>query len=83
MASACSDGPGDESDLVTALTRDEAFTTAEAECIASAVFSEYGEDEEAISKISGAASYEDLTGTEGVDGFDEVFDNAIAACANS
>jgi len=81
--SACSDGPGDEGDLVIALTRDDTFTTAQAECIASAVFAEYGEDEEALGKISGAANYEELTGTEGVAGFDQFFTRAVSACTNT
>lgn len=81
--SACTGGPGDRDDLVSALTRDDSFSTAEAACIADAVFAEYGEDEDAIDKISGASSFDELTGTEGVAGFDEFFDNTISACANT
>jgi hypothetical protein len=81
--SACTDGPGNEDDLVTALTRDDAFTTAEAECIASAVFDEYGEDEDSLNKISGVANYEELSGPDGVPGFDEFFRRAVSACTNS
>jgi hypothetical protein len=81
--SACSSGPGSEEDLVAALMRDDTFTQGEAECIAENVFLEYGEDEDALAKISGAASYEDLTGTEGVPGFDEAFSNILAGCANT
>ena len=81
--SACTDGPGDEGDLVNALTNNDAFTTAEAECIAAAVFDEYSEDEDAISRISGAASYEDLNAADGVPGFDQFFRRAVAACTNS
>ncbi len=80
---ACTDGPGDEADLVTALTRDDTFTTAEAECIASAVFAEYGTDDDAISKISGLGTYEELIGAEGVDGFDAFFTGAVRACTNT
>lgn len=82
IASACSSGPGSEEDLVTALTRDDTFSTDEAECIASAVFDEYGADEDALSIISGAESYEAITGADGVDGFDAFFGNAVAACTN-
>lgn len=81
--SACTDGPGDENDLVNALTNGDAFTTAEAECIAAAVFAEYGEDEDAISLLSGTSSFEELSGTEGVPGFDDFFRRAISACTNS
>ena len=82
---ACSQdsGPGSEQDLVDALTRDDTFTQAEAECIANAVFTEYGTDEEALQRITRTDDYETLTGDgEGsVEGFGEVFDNAISACA--
>jgi hypothetical protein len=80
---ACSDGPGNEEDLVKALIHNDTFTTAEAECISSAVFAEYGEDEEALSAISGATSYEELNSAEGVPGFDEFFRRAVSACTNS
>jgi hypothetical protein len=78
--SACSSGPGSEEDLIAALTRDDSFTQAQAECIAERVFDQYGEDEEALGLISGAGSYEDLTGTEGVPGFDEFFTTTISVC---
>ena len=80
---ACSDGPGNEGDLVIALTHNDAFTTAEAECIAGAVFDEYGEDEEALALISGAQDYEALNGADGVPGFDDFFRRAVSACTNS
>jgi len=80
---ACSGGPGNEEDLVTALTQNDAFNTAEAECIAAAVFEEYGDDEDTLTKISGAVDYEDLSGTEGVDGFDKFFTRAVGVCTNS
>lgn len=83
-STACSQGPGDEDDLVTALTHNDAFSTAEAECVAAAVFDEYGEDEEAITRISGATSYEELTNTtDGVQGFDDFFRRAVSACTNT
>ena len=80
---ACSGGPGDRDDLVLALTRDDTFSTAEATCIADAVFSEYGADEEALDLISGADSYDEITGTDGVAGFDEFFTNTVSACSNT
>ncbi|MEL7157524.1 MAG: hypothetical protein AAFN30_13095 [Actinomycetota bacterium] len=82
VASACSSGPGSREDLVTALTRDDTFSSAEASCIADAVFAEYGDDEDALTIISRAGSYEEITGTDGVEGFDQFFSNAIAACTN-
>lgn len=81
--SACTGGPGDRDDLVAALTRDDTFAVAEAECIADAVFAEYGADEDALGRISGAVSYDELTGTEGVAGFDEFFSNTVSACSNT
>lgn len=80
---ACTGGPGDRDDLVAALTRDDTFTTAEATCIADAVFAEYGMDDDALGKISGVGSYEELTGTDGVEGFDDFFSNTVSACANT
>lgn len=75
-------GPGDESELVEALTRDDTFTQAEGECIANAVFSEYGQDEEALKLITRTTDYETLTGDgEGsVAGFGQFFDNAVSGC---
>lgn len=83
VLSSCTGGPGDRDDLVTALTRDDSFTVSEAECIADAVFLEYGEDDDAIGKISGSSTYEELVGSEGVAGFSDFFDNAISVCANT
>ena len=77
--SACG-GPGNEEDLVAALTRDDTFTVDQAQCIAELIFIEYGEDEEALGKISGVANYDELTGTDGVDGFDEFFSNTVKGC---
>jgi hypothetical protein len=81
--SACSGGPGSEEDLVTALTRNDTFSEAEAECIANAVFEEYGDNEDALGLISGASSYDDLTGSEGVEGFGEAFDRIVETCTNT
>jgi hypothetical protein len=80
---ACGGGPGSEEDLVAALTRNEAFTEAQATCIAAAVFAEYGDDEEALGKISGTADFADLTGPEGVDGFEETFEQIVEVCTNT
>lgn len=82
VASACTGGPGSREDLIAALTRDETFTTEEAQCIANAVFDRYAEDEDALGQISGALSYEELTGPSGVEGFEDFFQNTVTACAN-
>ncbi|MEM7337771.1 MAG: hypothetical protein AAF467_03925 [Actinomycetota bacterium] len=82
VAAACTGGPGSRDDLVAALTRDETFTTEEAQCIANAVFDRYSDDEDVLGQISGAVSYEELTGTSGVEGFEEFFENTVTACAN-
>jgi hypothetical protein len=81
--SACTGGPGDEEDLVAALTRDDTFSDGEARCIANAVFEEYGDDEDALGRISGAASYEDLTSSDGVEGFAETFEQFVRTCTNT
>ena len=80
---ACGGGPGNRDDLVTALTRDDTFSTPEAECIADAVFAQYGEDQEALGRISGARTFDELNGPEGVPGFDEFFENTVSACTNT
>ena len=80
VAAACSGGPGSEEDLVNSLTRDDSFTQGEAECIAETIFGEYGENEEALNIISGASSFDEITGADGVEGFEEFFDNTVSGC---
>ncbi len=81
LLAACGGGPGSEEDLVNALTRDDSFSQDEATCIARAIFLEYGADEDALSIISGATSFEEITGVDGVDGFEEYFDRTVSQCA--
>lgn len=76
----CTGGPGDQDDFVEVLRLDDGFTENEATCIADAVFDEYGEDADALGKISGAESYEWLIGEDGVDGFDQFFPGVVADC---
>lgn len=76
-------GPGDQEDLVSALTREGGFDQAQAECIAAAVFDKYGADEDALKKISGTGDYAALTGDGGVEGFGEFFDNTVDACTGT
>ncbi len=76
----CTSGPGSEADFVEVLTRDDAFTETQAECLADAVFDEYGTDEDALGKISGATSYDFLLGEDGVEGFDEFLTAQVSDC---
>jgi hypothetical protein len=80
LATGCTGGPGDRDDFIDILTRDDNFNETEATCIADAVFDEYGEDGDALGKISGAESYEYLIGEDGVEGFDEFFTPLVADC---
>ncbi len=80
LLTGCTGGPGDRDDFVDVLTRDDNFAANEAECIADAVFDRYGEDGDALQKISAAESYEWLTGAEGVEGFDEFFESTVTDC---
>jgi len=80
VATGCTGGPGNRGDFVDVLTRDDNFAANEAECITDAVFDRYGEDGDALQKISAAESYDYLTGEDGVDGFDEFFQSTVADC---
>ena len=76
-------GPGDEQDLADALSRDDAFTVEEAECIADKVFSEYGDDEQALKSISDADDISDLeSGENAVDGFSENYETFQEDCTS-
>ncbi len=76
----CTSGPGSEAEFVEVLTRDDAFTATQAECLADAVFDQYQSDEDALGKISGATSYDFLVGEDGVEGFDEFLTAQVAEC---
>lgn len=76
----CTGGPGDREDFIEVLRLDDGFNENEASCIADAVFDEYGEDNDALGKISGAESYEWLIGEEGVEGFEQFFPGVVADC---
>ncbi|MDH4278507.1 MAG: hypothetical protein OEW83_10545 [Acidimicrobiia bacterium] len=80
LATGCTGGPGDRDDFVDVLTRDDNFAVNEAECIADAVFDRYGEDGNALQKISAAETYDYLTGEDGVEGFGEFFDATVTDC---
>lgn len=84
LTSCTGGGPGDEADLSEALSRGDAFTTAEADCIAEKVFSEYGDDEEALSAISSADDIKELeSGDNAVDGFAEAFTGFQQDCTSA
>lgn len=78
----CTSGPGSQDEFVDVLMRDDAFTENEATCIADAVFDEYAADEDALGKISGAESYEFLTGEDGVAGFDDFLTETVTGCTS-
>ena len=79
MLAGCSEGPGSREELIEVLADDDAFSQVEAECVADAIFDEYGADDEALSRIS-AQSFEQLQGEDGVPGFDEFLVGAVNAC---
>lgn len=80
LLSGCTGGPGNREDFIEVLRLDDAFNQSEASCIADAVFDEYGDDNDALGKISGAESYEWLIGEDGVEGFDQFFPGVVADC---
>lgn len=84
LLTSCSQGgPGDEQDLADALSRDDVFTTEEAECIADKVFSEYGDDEDALKSISNVDDIAELeSGEDAVTGFSEKFQTFQEDCTN-
>lgn len=79
LLTGCSEGAGSQEELVEVLAREDGFTQVEAECIADAVFGEYGENDDALKKLS-AQSYEQLEGEDGVPGFDEFLTGAVGDC---
>jgi hypothetical protein len=80
LATACGGGPGTQEEFNEVLTRGDNLTEAEAECISTAVFDRYGDDEDALGKLSAAPDIEFLDGPEGITGFSEFFDEAVESC---
>ncbi len=80
VATACGGGPGTQEEFNDILTRSGTISAAEADCISTAVFDEYGADEDALGKLSAAPDIEFLSGEEGIDGFGEFFDGTVAGC---
>ncbi|MEM7321666.1 MAG: hypothetical protein AAF531_01150 [Actinomycetota bacterium] len=81
VAAACGGGPGSREDLIDVLTLDEAFSVEEATCMADAVFDRYGDDDDALGKISAADSFDFFDGENGIPGFSEFFNQTVQSCA--
>ncbi|MEM7272451.1 MAG: hypothetical protein AAF547_05165 [Actinomycetota bacterium] len=81
LAVGCSSGPGTKAEMIDVLSRDGAFTEGQATCIADAVFDRYGDDEEALGKISAADSFELFDTADGIPGFSEFFTDTVQGCA--
>lgn len=84
LLTSCSrDGPGNQQDLANALSQDDVFTTEQAECIAEKVFAEYGDDKDAVEKISAADDIADIeTGENKVDGFNTKYASFLKDCTS-
>lgn len=81
IVAGCGTSPGSREDLIEVITQDGAFTVEEATCIADAVFDRYGDDDDALGKISAADSYEFFDEDNGVPGFTAFFDETVVGCA--
>lgn len=80
-ATACGGGPGSQEDFVDVLMRDgTGLSEDEATCIGGRVFDEYGEDDDALGKLSAAPDMDFLEGEDGIPGFGEFFDEAVQSC---
>ncbi|MEM9562906.1 MAG: hypothetical protein AAGA93_09830 [Actinomycetota bacterium] len=80
LATACGGGPGTQEEFNEILMRGDNLTADEADCISTAVFDEYGEDQDALGKLSAAPDIEFLDGPDGIPGFTEFFDSAVDGC---
>jgi hypothetical protein len=80
VATACGGGPGSQEDFTAVLQRDGALTESEATCISDRVFERYGDDEDALGKLSAAPSMEFLDGPDGIAGFTDFFDSTVESC---
>lgn len=80
LATACGGGPGSQEEFEAILTRGGNLTDEEAQCISAEVFAQYGEDAEALGKLSAAPDIEFLEGAEGIPGFSDFFDSAVGSC---
>ena len=80
LVTACGGGPGSQEEFEAILTRGGNLTDEEAQCISAEVFAQYGEDAEALGKLSAAPDIEFLEGAEGIPGFSDFFDSAVGSC---
>ncbi len=80
LATACGGGPGTQEEFNEILTRGDNLTAEEADCISTAVFDRYGEDQDALGKLSAAPDIEFLDGPDGIPGFNEFFDSTVDGC---
>lgn len=83
VLAACGQGAGTQEEFVDVLTRDGNLSNDEADCVADAVFAEYGEDDEALKKISLAQDYESLERPleeGGLPGFDSFLTETVTTC---
>lgn len=81
VAAGCGGGPGTREELIDVVSQDGAFSVEQATCIADAVFERYGDDDDALGKISAADSFEFFDGEDGVPGFSSFFDQTVQSCA--
>lgn len=81
IATACGSDPGTREDFIDVMTQDGAFTVEEATCMADAVFDRYGDDDDALGKISAADSFEFFDEENGIPGFTDFFDETVQSCA--
>lgn len=81
VVAGCSSGPGSQEELEQILVDGGTLSESESACIAEAVFDEYEEDNDALSVISSAPSFEFLASEEGVPGFAEFFDGTVQQCS--
>lgn len=82
LLAGCTAGPGSKEDYIDVLQRDETFSETQATCIADRVFEKYGDDKAAIDLLSGAKSWEQLTGPEGIDGFEAFHTTVVTECTS-
>ncbi len=84
LATACGGGPGTREEFNEVLTRGEnGLSPAEADCISGQVFDRYGDDEDALGKLSAAPDMAFLESAEGIPGFAEFYQEAVNSCLQS
>jgi hypothetical protein len=80
VASACGASPGTEEEFAELLMREGTISQSQAECIADAVFQEYGDDDAVLTRLS-FDDFETLTsGEDPIEGFEAFYDEAVQSC---